>query len=561
MNMNQEITGRIIQQYRVEELIGSGEMGKVYKVFDLDRNVHLAMKVLQDDLVKDSVFVKLFKEEGKIHEQLKHNHIVKYYGFFQKEERYFTLQDFIKGSNLQNIIRKRKGVQFRIEEIIRYYDPLCRALSYAHSKDIIHCDVKPGNILINQNKSIFLTDFGISSMGIQYQSNLFGIGSPIYMAPEQISRDFGVLSPRTDVYSLGVLLYLMVSGILPFNGNRAPSYNKRLDVKKRQEFVKWEHCNIEPIPLHRINPEIPSEMVHLINQCLRKDPHDRIRDTSLLLRELLAIWKTEKKKTNQSARPPITDDSNREKITKFFRKWNWYIIIGSIAIFLILFSFVIYNSTSSDQVMSGSYLSFDETTPLNVSSIIPVTNTPIPTQTLISDTNTPISTQIIDLGTNLPIPTQIIDSETKIPIVTPFVIENKKINTISCMTIQLEFQNLVEECVTGITIQNNGELLIDFSWKAVLKVYNTVDPYLTVTPPFFEVEVYPDVSNSIYITDNFSNIYFYISKGGAANKEFTLKDQQVVSGWYLFPPIGDQVDYIVFHDDDNFVKTDPIYLK
>jgi|GEM_PF-2989068 len=520
--MDQEITGEMVKNFRIEQLIGSGSTGNVYKVFDLNRNVYLAMKVLHEDLIQDSIYVKLFKEEGRIHEQLKHDHIVKFYGFFQIVERYFTLQDFIKGTNLYEIIRKRKGAPFRIEEIIYFIDPICRALSYAHSKDIIHCDVKPGNILINQNKSVFLTDFGISSVGIQYHSNLVGFGSPAYMAPEQISREFGVLSPQTDVYALGVILYLMVSGILPFNGTKAPSANRTLDAKTRQNLIKWEHCNIDPIPLHRINPEIPSELDYLITQCLRKDPMERIQNPSFLLKSLNNINNLITANKIQSNTPITSDYDNKKARTNFFNLTHtWYYFIGGIVIALSVFLLImkIYYSIPekiSHQKSNKPSIEFLETTASVYSPIITQTKTLISTNTIFNNLAT----------------------ET----------ENKYLNIMSCMEKNFDPSNLARECITGIQIENDGKLLIEFTWQAF--VQGTL-----------KVTIHPDNSNKMYITDNFNQIHHYISKGDAANQEFTLTNQQIANGWFLFPPISDQVEYIIFHDDDNSIKTDPIYLK
>jgi len=199
-----------LNQFRVEAFIASGGMGAVYRVTDLKRNCPLAMKVLHADLADDPSVFKRFEREAQALQKLRHPNIVPFYGLFQSQGQPFLLEEFIEGNSLQGILRERNGQPLPVEETIIYMKGLCAALHYAHANKVVHCDVKPGNVLVNRQGNIFLADFGIAKfIDATTTMTMGGAGTPAYMAPEQIAGRS--VAPATDIYALGVMLFEMLA--------------------------------------------------------------------------------------------------------------------------------------------------------------------------------------------------------------------------------------------------------------------------------------------------------------------------------------------------------------
>src|SRR3972149_8492524 len=184
-------------------------MGAVYRVWDLKRNVPLAMKVLHSDLADDPHMFKRFQREANALKRLTHPNIVQFYGLFHTLDIAFLLERFVDGPSLKDILRQKK--QLSIQEVLVYLKALCAALGYAHANGVVHCDVKPGNVLIDQGGNIYLTDFGVARHAESTTTTLGTAGTPAYMAPEQIRGE--AVTPATDVYALGVMLFEMLTGL------------------------------------------------------------------------------------------------------------------------------------------------------------------------------------------------------------------------------------------------------------------------------------------------------------------------------------------------------------
>ena len=255
-------------RYRIEEQVGEGGMARVFKAWDMRRSVYLALKLLREDLAEDIVFVRRFQREARALSDLQHPHIVRFYGLEEEDERVFLLMDYIEGTTLRREIRQAKG-PMPLERIVEILRPVCAALGYAHSQGLVHCDVKPANIMIDANGRVLLADFGIARMSeTATTATMVGAGTPAYMAPEQIK---GLNpTPQTDIYALGIVLYEMLGGgERPFTGEQA------VITGATAEKVRWEHLNLLPPPLRRFNPDIPPELESVVLKCLEKEPAHR----------------------------------------------------------------------------------------------------------------------------------------------------------------------------------------------------------------------------------------------------------------------------------------------
>src|SRR3990170_8305007 len=161
--MTGTIIGQILLgQYQVDSFVASGGMGAVYRVWDLKRNVPLAMKVLHADLAEDPAVFKRFQREARALQKLAHPNIVPFYGLYQTRGMAFLLERFIDGPSLKDTLRLRKGKPLPLGEALIYLKALSSALGYAHAHNVVHCDVKPGNVMVYQGGSIYLTDFGVA---------------------------------------------------------------------------------------------------------------------------------------------------------------------------------------------------------------------------------------------------------------------------------------------------------------------------------------------------------------------------------------------------------------
>lgn len=282
--------GRILNdRYKIIEKLGEGGMALVYKARDLLLGRWVAVKILRPQLVSDRDFVDRFKREARAVASLSHPNIVNIYDIGQYGDIHYLVMEMVEGDNLKSKIREGS---LDIRESLEIAIQICRALETAHNKQIIHCDIKPHNILITGEGKVKVTDFGIaravtSTTFTQTQSIL---GSAYYLSPE-LARG-GKLHYSSDLYSLGVVLYEMVTGELPFSGDSPIS----VALKHIRELPE------EPLDL---NPSIPRELNDLILKALSKEPGDRF-DSARMMRRRLEEVKSELEKEKLISEPDHT---------------------------------------------------------------------------------------------------------------------------------------------------------------------------------------------------------------------------------------------------------------
>lgn len=271
-------------RYRIVRPIGSGGGAEIYKVLDIQRSSYLALKLLRSELCQSPNFLNRFKDEADALANLSHPNIVRFYEFVRLENLFFIVMDFVDGVNLRQHLKQHPSA-LAIREVTNVIAPVCSALYYAHQKGIIHCDIKPENILIDSTGKVLLSDFGIASFSGMREVVPGGIGTPSYMAPEQITNE--KVRPQTDIYALGVMLYELFTGVKPFIGEKA---NPRLSLADR---IKWEHLNLQPTLPSQISSGLPAGTDHIILKCLEKDPDYRFADVRELSHTLQIISNSE----------------------------------------------------------------------------------------------------------------------------------------------------------------------------------------------------------------------------------------------------------------------------
>ncbi len=267
-----------IGKYQIIKKIGSGGMATVYLVRDDLTGMKMAMKLLYDHYAEDDHIRKRFLQEARLQLDLNHPNIVRCYNVERVDNRYFILLEYIPGPPLSQVIKKR-GQGLRVEEIIPIFTQILSGMEYAHQKGVIHRDIKPMNILLSEYSGYFqgheiakISDFGIAKALDQEGHTRTGaqLGSPYFMSPEQIQNAAGV-DHRSDIYSLGVLLYQLATGKLPYSPTNNP-------IKLMEEIVK------DPIIDPRIfNRNIPNWLVEIIYKATNKNLKERFQTCSQFL--------------------------------------------------------------------------------------------------------------------------------------------------------------------------------------------------------------------------------------------------------------------------------------
>ena len=262
-----------IDKYEIIEEIGRGGMAIVYKGLHPFLERYVAIKVLPEYFVQDKEFVDRFTREAKTMMELYHPNIVRIYDAGIYENKYFIVMDYIEGKTLKDLIRERGKLP--IDYSINIILQISAALSYAHKKGIIHRDIKPSNILIeNETDRAYITDFGIAKAvsGTRLTQTGVSLGTPEYMSPEQFSET-GEVDERTDIYSLGVVFYEMLTGDIPFKGDTPLG-------------VAFKHVNLPP-PKPRIkNPKISPYLEKIVMKMLAKNINNRYKDMEELIEDI-----------------------------------------------------------------------------------------------------------------------------------------------------------------------------------------------------------------------------------------------------------------------------------
>lgn len=258
-------------RYALEALVGSGGMADVYRAKDqlLERTV--AVKILHQQYENDTEFITRFQREAKAAARITHPNIVNVYDVGVAEGRHYIVMEYVPGRTLKERIKEEGPVP--VPQALQIARQIAGALAQAHANNLVHCDIKPHNILVMPDGNVKVADFGIAravtESTMTYNDNI--MGSVHYFSPEQARGT--MITPKSDVYSLGVLLYEMLSGRIPFDGNTAVS-------------IARKHLEEDPQPLHMIAPGIPPVVEALVTRMMAKDPAQR-PDSSMLVQDIV----------------------------------------------------------------------------------------------------------------------------------------------------------------------------------------------------------------------------------------------------------------------------------
>jgi serine/threonine-protein kinase len=258
-------------RYTILEHIGGGGMAEVYRAHDklLDRSV--AVKVLRSQFTNDEEFVVRFRREAQAAARLSHHNIVNIYDVGKDEDIYYIVMEYISGETLKEYIQREAPL--KVEIATRIAMEIAEALEHAHQNNIVHCDIKPHNILMTRTGRIKVTDFGIARAVTSATMTHSGtiIGSVHYFSPEQAKGT--AINAKSDIYSLGVVLYEMLTGTVPFAGETPIS-------------IALKHIQEEPRTPRQINPEIPPLLEAIVLKAMAKNVEDRFTNISEMIADL-----------------------------------------------------------------------------------------------------------------------------------------------------------------------------------------------------------------------------------------------------------------------------------
>ncbi len=305
------------KRYEITEELGEGGMGRVYRALDKKINEEVALKLIRPEIATDRKTIERFGNEMKMARKISHKNICRMYHLSEHSGTHYFTMEYVSGEDLKSMMKMTK--QLGVGSAINIAKQVCEGLAEAHRLGIVHRDLKPGNIMIDRGGNTRIMDFGIARSLEEKRITGIGamIGTPQYMPPEQVEGRKA--DQRSDIYSLGVILYEMVTGRAPFQGDSSLS-------------VAMKHRSETPIDPRKFNAEVPSDLSRVILKCLEKDKEKRFQSAEALSSELdkieQAMATTER--ISLERRTPI------EKEKKKIHLKPWVIIISIILLAIVV---------------------------------------------------------------------------------------------------------------------------------------------------------------------------------------------------------------------------------
>ncbi|MCP4426773.1 MAG: protein kinase [Chloroflexi bacterium] len=297
-------------RYQLLERAGSGGMARVYKAQDNALGRIVAVKMLHESMTDDPGFLQRFQREAHAAANLTHPNIVTVHDIGQDENRYYIVMEYVEGRTLKQMIRRYNGNggPMPISRALDLTIQICAGIGYAHRANLVHCDVKPQNVLVTRDNRVKVADFGIaraiSEATAQQQASQVW-GTPQYFSPEQAAGEPS--TPASDVYAIGVILFELLSGQLPF-------------VADTPTAMALKHLQEEPPRIAEVNPAVPAQLEQIVRKVLAKEPAGRYRTAGQLGRILSAYRQRSLSETGPiyaetAQKPPTKEPSAKEPPT------------------------------------------------------------------------------------------------------------------------------------------------------------------------------------------------------------------------------------------------------
>ena len=304
-------------RFRIEQLLGEGGMGKVYKAFDKELGRTVALKTLQPELIKDPNVILRFKQELLLASKISHKNILRIHDLSEWEGVKFITMAFIEGNDLSQLLKEERP--FPIDRSVKIARQLCEALDAAHSEGVVHRDFKPHNVLVGKNDHVYVSDFGLATsletakLGMT-RTGAF-VGTPRYMSPEQVEGK--QIDSRSDLYSFGLVFYEMVAGEVPFAGESTWQ-------------VMYQRVKEQPNDIKVVNPEVPDNVARIIMHCLEREPADRYQSAREIIADMDAGRSPEMSVTSKYRTPSSAGRSVQISLPVIRNRWLYAAIAGAL---------------------------------------------------------------------------------------------------------------------------------------------------------------------------------------------------------------------------------------
>ncbi|MDL2718058.1 MAG: protein kinase [Acidobacteriota bacterium] len=258
-------------RYRVVKILGRGGMGAVYRCHDLELDRDVALKLIRPEIAEDPATLERFRREIQLSSRITHRNVLRVYDLGEVEGIRFLTMQFVDGDDLASLI-KREG-RLPTPRVLAIFGEICKGLSAAHEQGVVHRDLKPQNIMLDSAGTAYVTDFGLAKSLVGTGMTEMGaiLGTPFYMSPEQVKGE--AAGPRSDIYSLGVILYEMVTGVVPFTGDSPFA-------------VMMARLSQKPKPATELNPDVPAFLQKIMERCMATDPAARYPSADAILADL-----------------------------------------------------------------------------------------------------------------------------------------------------------------------------------------------------------------------------------------------------------------------------------
>ena len=398
-----DLIGQRIGQYEILSELGEGGMARVYRARQASVARDVAIKIIRSDLLKSEEFTARFAREAQTIASMSHTNIVKVFDYGQHDTMVYLVMELLMGGSLAELIH---GKRFSLAQTSRLLDQVAAGLDYAHRRGIIHRDLKPPNILLDEDHNAILTDFGIAKLlseTTKMTQTGMVIGTPAYMSPEQWSAD--AIDSRTDIYSLGVMVYEMLTGSTPF----------RSDTPAR---MMYKHLNDAPPPITNLRADVPPSLDAVIQKAMAKDRAYRYQSAG----EFATAFRTAVAALPNADMVPAGSAAGVPTVST--RRTPLVIVLGIVVVLLVLIIGGIALSSSRSAAASTSTLAVAavSTSPGSASAARITTITVVaavaapPTSTIPTLTNTPLSYSVTIPTTVSPMPgPSVTSSATTIP--------------------------------------------------------------------------------------------------------------------------------------------------